>query len=287
MKVEITSIGYQGELITIDGINRESDHQKWWDRERSDGFEQEVTFVFNVTNKKNNAEFHKWLRNQSTIQECQTYSSDCLAVLDLSDSYYQVLSSAWAGEKYTNENGVICRDILITGTKTVSSYLATYGGNDYLVKLPDITGKQLVSTYEVTIQQETGEVEYTIQATSTYERMTYNWFTTPIVTATVATGGGVLVLAVFALFFLRRHPVLVMTQQAEGHWKKIGRVALKKKLDGTYETKIPNAITRKSEQNSLRLVLKGKKKSHGEMLIIHINGQKQQATIRPVQIIHF
>lgn len=77
-----------------------------------------------------------------------------------------IQSIAWKGEPYT-KNGVLCRDVLVTGKRLVGTWKAKYINDN--VSLPDATGYKAYINYES--KTSLTEVEYKIHAVAYYERV--------------------------------------------------------------------------------------------------------------------
>ena len=65
---------------------------------------------------------------------------------------------------YAEKNG----NAEASGQRYAASYRAVYSGT---VSLPDVPGYDAVATYTGTVQQPTGETEYTVKAAASYERL--------------------------------------------------------------------------------------------------------------------
>lgn len=87
--------------------------------------------------------------------------------LDLNPEQYRLTKFQWTGEPY-EENGVMYRNAEASGQRYAASYRAVYSGT---VSLPDVPGYDAVATYTGTVQQPTGETEYTVKAVASYERL--------------------------------------------------------------------------------------------------------------------
>ena len=95
------------------------------------------------------------------------FESVLLDSLGLNPEQYRITGFQWTGEPY-EENGVMYRNAEASGQRYAASYRAVYSGT---VSLPDVPGYDAVATYTGTVQQPTGETEYTVKAVASYERL--------------------------------------------------------------------------------------------------------------------
>lgn len=115
------------------------------------------------------------------------YETDILNELKLDTEKYRINSFEWDGEPYYIGE-VQYRKAVAKGERYAAHYIAVYESN---VKLPDVPGYNAVAKYQNTVDVESGERNYEMQATAIYTR--------DYTSAYVA--GGV-ILALFLIAFL-------------------------------------------------------------------------------------
>lgn len=59
----------------------------------------------------------------------QQYGTELLRSMGLSEEEYEVKEIAWAGTPYENEEGIVCRDAVASGSRLLRDYQITYEGN--------------------------------------------------------------------------------------------------------------------------------------------------------------
>lgn len=117
------------------------------------------------------------------------YESDLLNELGLDTEKYRINKFEWDGEPYYIGE-VQYRKAVATGERYAAHYIAVYESN---VKLPNVPGYNAVATYQNTVDVESGERSYEIQATAIY---------TPDYTSAYIVGGIVLALFLIAIFII-------------------------------------------------------------------------------------
>lgn len=122
----------------------------------------------------------------------QGYENDLLAVLNLDTNKYKITNITWDGEPYY-VGEVRYRKAIATGERYAANYVAVYESK---VELPNVPGYNAVATYTNTVDVNSGEREYTVQATAVYER--------DYTVATVVAGVflGLLFIALFVVLVL-------------------------------------------------------------------------------------
>lgn len=94
------------------------------------------------------------------------YEETLLALIEADKENYAIEAARWDGEAYTDEAGILCRKVTVTGAKRVSDCTVTYVA-DALFEEED--GVRLLSTYEKDAGSEDREGKtYTIKATGVY-----------------------------------------------------------------------------------------------------------------------
>ena len=93
------------------------------------------------------------------------YEEVLLALIGADTENYRIEDAAWDGEAYTDESGILCRNVTVTGEKRVSDCTVTYEGSAYF---PEADGVRLVSRYEIEESQGDGGKVYTIKAIGVY-----------------------------------------------------------------------------------------------------------------------
>lgn len=128
------------------------------------------------------------------------YEKDLLASLNLSPESYRITRYAWDGEPYTKD-GELCRNAVAYGERYVTQCQAFYSGD---VALPDVQKEtyQGIAVYTATAELPTGEIEYQVEGTATYEALRNGAIPLPVlilsVGAAVVIVTALLILAVLA-----------------------------------------------------------------------------------------
>ena len=94
------------------------------------------------------------------------YESAYLASLGLSANSYRLSRVTWDGEAYTNADGELCRNAIVTGDRLLSTFTAVYGGKN--VTVPSVDGYKATATYSGTQIVKTDKTEYSIRSVATY-----------------------------------------------------------------------------------------------------------------------
>ena len=94
------------------------------------------------------------------------YESAYLASLGLSANSYRLSRVAWDGDAYTNADGELCRNAIVTGDRLLSTFTAVYGGKN--VTVPSVDGYKATATYSGTQIVKTDKTEYSIRSVATY-----------------------------------------------------------------------------------------------------------------------
>ncbi len=97
------------------------------------------------------------------------YENTFLSFLELDSKYYRLNSIAWSGESYTDENGVLCRNAVISGERYVSTFTAYYGGENVTIPQTDIY-KAVAHYGAVQNVLSTTDFTYKIEFTAEYEK---------------------------------------------------------------------------------------------------------------------
>lgn len=90
------------------------------------------------------------------------YEGQLFSLIEADAEHYTIEAARWDGEAYTDEVGILCRRVVITGTKKVSDCTVMYEGSAYF---PEEEGVRLISTYD---SGEKGVKQYTMKATGVY-----------------------------------------------------------------------------------------------------------------------
>lgn len=94
------------------------------------------------------------------------YESAYLASLGLSANSYRLSRVTWDGNAYTNADGELCRNAIVTGDRLLSTFTAVYGGKN--VTVPSVDGYKATATYSGTQIVKTDKTEYSIRSVATY-----------------------------------------------------------------------------------------------------------------------
>ena len=94
------------------------------------------------------------------------YESAYLASLGLSANSYRLSRVTWDGDTYTNADGELCRNAIVTGDRLLSTFTAVYGGKN--VTVPSVDGYKATATYSGTQIVKTDKTEYSIRSVATY-----------------------------------------------------------------------------------------------------------------------
>ena len=94
------------------------------------------------------------------------YESAYLASLGLSANSYRLIRVTWDGDAYTNADGELCRNAIVTGDRLLSTFTAVYGGKN--VTVPSVDGYKATATYSGTQIVKTDKTEYSIRSVATY-----------------------------------------------------------------------------------------------------------------------
>lgn len=91
-----------------------------------------------------------WLGNvriphDASVPQLELCRQELLKKIGMDESDCRLEQSEWAGEAYTDEEGTVCRDALVTGMQRVFDCRAVYAGT---VLLPDYTRYRLTADYE-------------------------------------------------------------------------------------------------------------------------------------------
>lgn len=94
------------------------------------------------------------------------YETDLLNELGLNPELYRITDVRWDGEPYY-VGEVRYRKAIATGERYTANYIAVYENR---VDLPDVSGYNAVATYQSVVDVNSGDREYTVEATAVYER---------------------------------------------------------------------------------------------------------------------
>ena len=94
------------------------------------------------------------------------YESAYLASLGLSANSHRLTRVTWDGDAYTNADGELCRNAIVTGDRLLSTFTAVYGGKN--VAVPSVDGYKATATYSGTQIVKTDKTEYSIRSVATY-----------------------------------------------------------------------------------------------------------------------
>ena len=94
------------------------------------------------------------------------YESAYLASLGLSANSYRLSRVTWDGDAYTNADGELCRNAIVTGDRLLSTFTAVYGGKN--VTVPSVDDYKATATYSGTQIVKTDKTEYSIRSVATY-----------------------------------------------------------------------------------------------------------------------
>ena len=94
------------------------------------------------------------------------YESAYIASLGLSANSYRLSRVTWDGDAYTNADGELCRNAIVTGDRLLSTFTAVYGGKN--VTVPSVDGYKATATYSGTQIVKTDKTEYSIRSVATY-----------------------------------------------------------------------------------------------------------------------
>jgi hypothetical protein len=94
------------------------------------------------------------------------YETDLLNELGLDTDLYRITDVQWDGDPYY-VGEVRYRKAIATGERYTANYIAVYESR---VELPDVSGYNAVATYRNVVDVNSGEREYTVEATAVYEK---------------------------------------------------------------------------------------------------------------------
>ncbi|MCD8110141.1 MAG: hypothetical protein LUE14_08595 [Clostridiales bacterium] len=96
MTVDITNVYIHNRIIYIEAVDSSEEHLMRLERTRDDGFERNLTFVFDTSDAKTCKYIYFWLHRQKRVQEQRpaTYKEAIHAVIgsrtDLSGRYLEL-----------------------------------------------------------------------------------------------------------------------------------------------------------------------------------------------------
>lgn len=80
MTVEIVDASVKNKIVTINAIDVSEENLQRLERERDDGFEKEVSFVFDTTDKKTLLYLQNFMRRQKITSGCNTWGQALQAI---------------------------------------------------------------------------------------------------------------------------------------------------------------------------------------------------------------
>lgn len=104
--------------------------------------------------------------NAGSVPAVSGYEEAYLQYLGLSSDEYTITGADWSGDAYM-QNGELCRDAVCYVDHYIPNYEGIYGGEE--ITLPEVDGYEAATTYSAVVEVETGEIEYTMKATATYQ----------------------------------------------------------------------------------------------------------------------
>ena len=110
----------------------------------------EKTFSFPVIISNYDAEYFQLADIMiSKDEELILYASTILESMGLSEDYYHIDTITWSGDSY-EKDGEVFREALAEGEKRIRFVDVTYGAE---IKIPEVTGYQYISTYEMPVKK--------------------------------------------------------------------------------------------------------------------------------------
>lgn len=106
--------------------------------------------------------------NAGSTPSVAGYEDAYLQYLGLSADEYTITGADWNGDAYM-QNGELCRDAVCYVDHYIPNYEGIYGGEE--ITLPEVDGYEAATTYSAVVEVRTGEIEYTMKATATYQEM--------------------------------------------------------------------------------------------------------------------
>lgn len=151
-----------------------------------------IPMIFTIYNAEYYALGDKLIPYNDETPAIKGYETDLLNELELDTEKYRITNVEWDGEPYYIGE-VQYRKAVATGERYAAHYVAVY---ESTVKLPNVPGYNAVATYQNTVDVESGERTYQMQATAIY---------TPDYTTAYIAGGVLL-----ALFFVAFLVILIL-----------------------------------------------------------------------------
>ncbi len=74
----------------------------------------------------------------------ETFDIALLSEIGVNPENYRITDAKWNGEAYIDDQGVMCRNAIVSGQKKLADYQVTYGGT---VEYPETFGTQRVAVY--------------------------------------------------------------------------------------------------------------------------------------------
>ncbi|MFR5631454.1 MAG: SpaA isopeptide-forming pilin-related protein [Monoglobales bacterium] len=181
IKVTVTDEATGQTMETIAELSDQRVGEQYWSED----------FSFPVT-------FHEygldgyWLGEQvfklnGDVPDFTGYETELLQLIDVNQEDYTVEAASWNGESYRNADGILCRDVTVTGKKLVSDCTVTYEGS---AAFSEADGVRYCSTYQNAEGSSGAETAYTMKATGVYVPKKGNLAAAAAVVGITAAGAG-------------------------------------------------------------------------------------------------
>lgn len=79
--IEITAVSISKGIVNIEAIDVSEENLQKLERTRDDGFEKEVSFVFDTHDQEAQTYLYQWLRRQKSTKGCKTWGMALNAVV--------------------------------------------------------------------------------------------------------------------------------------------------------------------------------------------------------------
>lgn len=83
MTVEITSVDLNKGVVSITAIDCSEENLQKMERQRDDGFERELNFMFDTHEKNDYLYLRKWLKSQKTAAQAKTWGDALHSILGI------------------------------------------------------------------------------------------------------------------------------------------------------------------------------------------------------------
>lgn len=81
MLIEITGVSLENGIVRIYGTDCSEENLQRIERIRDDGFEEEITFLIDTTQAKEQLQLYRWLKHQKATRKAKTYGEALQATI--------------------------------------------------------------------------------------------------------------------------------------------------------------------------------------------------------------